>query len=67
MKPKESSLQSFIFYPILFLAASQNSTAIPAEESTKREPENVAVSHILDGKKFIGPTGEKGQKIHSVC
>ena len=26
----------------------------------------VAVSHILDGKKFEGPTGEKGKKTHHI-
>jgi hypothetical protein len=25
---------------------------------------NKAVSHLLDGKKFSGPTGEKGKKVH---
>lgn len=64
MKLKESWLRTIGFYFTLFLAASLNPTATPAEEGPKRAPDNVAVSHILDGKKFIGPTGEKGKEVH---
>ena len=38
--------------------------AIEAEESQSDLKSNTAVSHLLDGKKFIGPTGEKGKKVH---
>ncbi len=64
MKPEESLLRTIAFYSTLLLAAFLNPTAIPAEESTQGALENVAVSHILDGKKFMGPTGEKGKKVH---
>jgi hypothetical protein len=37
---------------------------VRAEESQSDLKSNTAVSHLLDGKKFIGPTGEKGKKIH---
>ena len=37
---------------------------VGAEESQSDLRSNTAVSHLLDGKKFIGPTGEKGKKIH---
>ena len=37
---------------------------ISAEESQDHLKSNPAVSHLLDGKKFIGPTGEKGKKVH---
>ena len=37
---------------------------VGAEESQNDLKSNTAVSHFLDGKKFIGPTGEKGKKVH---
>ena len=37
---------------------------VRAEESQSDLKSNTVVSHLLDGKKFIGPTGEKGKKIH---
>jgi len=51
-------------YVALFLAALTDPPATVAEESGKSAQDNIAVSHILDGKKFIGPTGEKGKKVH---
>ena len=35
-----------------------------AEESRRDPNPHAAPSHLLDGKKFIGPTGEKGKKVH---
>ena len=35
-----------------------------AEESQYNLKSNPAVSHLLDGMKFVGPTGEKGKKVH---
>ena len=37
---------------------------VGAAESQRDLRSNTAVSHLLDGKKFIGPTGEKGKKVH---
>ena len=37
---------------------------VGAEESQSDVKSKAAVSHLLDGKKFVGPTGEKGKKIH---
>jgi len=37
---------------------------VGAEESQSDLRSNTAVSHLLDGKKFIGPTGERGKKVH---
>ena len=51
-------------YVALFLAALTDPPATVAEESGKSAQDTIAVSHILDGKKFIGPTGEKGKKVH---
>ena len=39
---------------------------VGAEESQSALRSNTAVPHLLDGKKFIGPTGEKGKKVHHV-
>jgi hypothetical protein len=36
---------------------------IETEESQSDLKFNNAVSHLLDGKKFIGPTGEKDKKV----
>ncbi len=37
---------------------------VGAEESRDNLEATSAVSHLLEGKKFIGPTGEKGKKTH---
>jgi len=36
----------------------------PCEKNESDAHDNLAVAHILDGKKFIGQTGEKGKKAH---
>ena len=64
MKHNLSLLRTTGLYFVFFLAACLSPTATGAEESGKSAHDNVAVSHILDGKKFIGPTGEKGKKVH---
>ena len=37
---------------------------VGAEESQSDLRLTTAVSNLLDGQKFIGPTGEKGKKVH---
>ena len=37
---------------------------VEAEESQSDPSSNTAPSHLLDGKIFVGPTGEKGKKVH---
>jgi len=64
MKHKALSLRSIAFYSALILAAALYPTPAAAEESGKNIHDSIEVSHILDGKKFIGPTGEKGKKVH---
>jgi hypothetical protein len=64
MKPNLSLLRTTGLYFALFLAVWLNPIATVAEESEKSDRDNVAASHLLDGKKFIGPTGEKGKKVH---
>ena len=60
-----------IFNPNIILCFIAMVTAIclgpvvvGAEESQSVLKSNTAISHFLDGKKFSGPTGEKGKKVH---
>jgi len=64
MRPKASFPRTIVFSFALFLAAYLGSPTTAAQENAKTAPEYVAPVHILDGKKFIGPTGEKGKKVH---
>ena len=64
MRPKASFPRTVVFSFALFLAAYLGSPTTAAQENAKNAPEYVAAVHILDGKKFIGPTGEKGKKVH---
>ena len=64
MRPKASFPRTVVFSFALFLAAYLGSPTTAAQESAKNAPEYGAAAHILDGKKFIGPTGEKGKKVH---
>ena len=64
MKQNLSLQKAVVLDFALFLAMFLTPIAAVAEESGKSAQHTVAVSHILDGKKFIGPTGEKGKKVH---
>lgn len=64
MKRNAIFLRTIVFYSALALAICIGPALAVAQESGSNAQENIAVSHILDGKKFIGPTGEKGKKIH---
>jgi hypothetical protein len=64
MKHKVSIQRTIVFYIALSLALFLNPPPTLAEESGSNAQDNIAASHILDGKKFIGPTGEKGKKVH---
>jgi hypothetical protein len=64
MKQNLSLQKAGVLNFALFLAMFLAPTAAVAEESGKSDQNTIAVSHILDGKKFIGPTGEKGKKVH---
>jgi hypothetical protein len=64
MNHKVPLLRTTVFYFALILAACLSPKITVADESASNEQENIAASHILDGKKFIGPTGEKGKKVH---
>ncbi|MHC4292389.1 MAG: hypothetical protein ACYSTR_09290 [Planctomycetota bacterium] len=64
MKHNLPFLRSIVFHSVLILAACLILIPAVAQEGGKNTQDNFAVSHILDGKKFIGPTGEKGKKVH---
>ena len=64
MKQNLSLQKAVVLNFALFLAAFLMPIAAVAEESGKSVQDNIAAAHILDGKKFIGPTGEKGKKVH---
>ncbi len=56
--------KTVVFSLALILAAGLDPTRAGAVESPRQTSHNIKVSHVLDGKKFIGPTGEKGKKVH---
>jgi len=64
MRPEASFLMTGVLSFALILAAGLNPTPAVAQESASNAQNNIAASHILDGKTFIGPTGEKGKKVH---
>jgi hypothetical protein len=64
MKQNLSLLRAVVFNFALFPAAVLNPIATVTAETGNSAQDNIVFSHILDGKKFIGPTGEKGKKVH---
>jgi hypothetical protein len=67
MRPETSSPRSGVFSLALILGACLCPTSTVAEDSASNAQNNanrIVASHILDGKAFIGPTGEKGKKVH---
>ena len=62
MRPSASVPRTVVFSFALLLAACLNAQLAAAQESSAKAGEKVIASHILDGKEFIGPTGEKGKK-----
>ena len=64
MRSKASFPRTVVLACVLFLAAYLSPATTAAQESAEKAKENVAASHLLDGKEFIGPTGEKGKKVH---
>ena len=56
---------SIILCFFTLITATCLSTVIAGAEDSQSDLKlNNAASHLLDGKKFIGPTGEKGKKVH---
>ena len=47
---------------VLATAICLDPVIVRAQENQSDLTSNKAVSHLLDGKKFIGPTGEKGKR-----
>lgn len=59
------SYQTFIvFHLFLIFWACIMSSSTMAKENGNNEKDVIYSPGILDGKKFIGPTGEKGKKAH---
>lgn len=63
MKQKVSFLIYIVFLSVLILDVCLIPHTAMAQESKKTQ-DNFAAPHILEGKSFIGPTGEKGKKVH---
>lgn len=64
MKNKVPILIPSGFLFAFIFAAFLNPTPTVAGDSQGSAPKNIPAAHILDGKKFIGPTGEKGKEVH---
>jgi hypothetical protein len=48
----------------LFAAIGLTPASAGDQKSQNELESNISVSHLLDGKQFVGPTGEKGKKVH---
>ena len=57
-------MKTIVLYVALLLVVSLSPTSHLAAQSGSSIQDNMAASQILDGKKFVGPTGEKGKKAH---
>jgi hypothetical protein len=64
MTRKIGILSSILSFFATVAAICLGPLLVGAEESQSDLRSNTAVSHLLDGKKFIGPTGEKGKKAY---
>ena len=64
MTRRISNLSVILSFCVVVTAICSGPVIVGAEESQSDLASNTAVSHLLDGKRFIGPTGEKGKKIH---
>lgn len=64
MKPNASWSIPMACCVALGLAAMLVPIPSACEEIISDTAENAAAAHVLDGKKFVGPTGEKGKKVH---
>jgi hypothetical protein len=61
---KISNPSMMLCFFAMLMAICLAPVVVEAEESQSDLKLNNAVSHLLDGKKFSGPTGEQGKKIH---
>jgi hypothetical protein len=62
---RKISNPSIILCFFAMVTAICNGPVVAGAEGNQIElKSNKAVSHLLDGKKFSGPTGEKGKKVH---
>ena len=61
---KPCTLYSVLSFIAIAAASCFGPLIVEAEGSQNNPAATAAVSHILDGKSFKGPTGEKGKKTH---
>lgn len=59
-------LHIFVIIAAMAMTAFLNSAFAGTEQGHGAAGHKSAAAHILDGKKFQGPTGEKGKKLHHV-
>jgi hypothetical protein len=64
MKPTAIFLKTIVLPLAFSLFVFTSPTPAGDSVNTDRVQDSVAVSHLLDGKSFKGPTGEKGKKTH---
>ena len=64
MIPKIFTPNTILLFFAMVTAIGLGPVVVEAEEGQIELKSNTAVSHLLDGKKFSGPTGEKGKKVH---
>lgn len=64
MKHTRTSQIFLVFCLFFTIMAWLPSSSTIAKEDGSTKKDVVASSGILDGKKFVGPTGEKGKKTH---
>lgn len=61
---KTYTLYSIFSFTAIVTALCFGPLIVEAEESQNEPASPAAASHLLDGKSFKGPTGEKGKKTH---
>lgn len=64
MHSTASYLNTIAFYAVLAIAVVQSPVPAMGAESKGSGQINTSGAHLLDGKSFKGPTGEKGKKTH---
>ena len=61
---KSCNLYSIVCYLAIAAALCFGPLMAKAADSQNNPAATAAVSHLLDGKRFKGPTGERGKKTH---
>ncbi len=64
MKPATIIIKASVFSLVFVLTVLPDPTLASESANKDSDPVNMAAAHLLDGKSFKGPTGEKGKKTH---